>query len=141
MILLDTNVVSELMRPEPEAKVLQWIAAQALEQLYIASITVAEIRRGLVLLSSGDRRQSLEGAFDRFLEQGFGRRVLPFSQSTAAVYAPIYAKRVQAGLAIGEQDLLLAAIAVEHGARIVTRNVSDFEQTGVKLINPWTDDC
>ncbi len=139
MILLDTNVVSELMRPKPAQEVLQWIAAQPLEQLYIASLTVAEIRRGLALLPEGARRQTLEAAFDHFLEQGFGRRVLPFSQSTAAVYAPIYAQRTHAGLGIGELDLLLAAIAAENSARIATRNVSDFEQTGVKVVNPWTD--
>lgn len=138
MILLDTNVVSELMRPTPAPEVLQWIAAQPLEQLYIASLTVAEIRRGLALLPAGARRRKLEVAFDHFLEQGFSRRVLPFSQSTAAVYAPIYAQRMQAGLGIGELDLLLAAIAAEHGAWVATRNISDFDQTGVKIINPWT---
>lgn len=139
MILLDTNVVSELMRPKPDSKVLQWIASQPFEQLYLTSLTVAEIRRGLALLPTGTRRQALEHAFDRFIEQGFSRRILPFAPSTAAVYAPIYAKRVQAGLGIGELDLLLAAIAAEHSARIATRNVSDFEQTGIKVINPWTD--
>lgn len=138
MILLDTNVVSELMRPTPAPEVLQWIAAQPLEQLYIASLTVAEIRRGLALLPAGARRRKLEAAFDHFLEQGFSRRVLPLSQSTAAVYGPIYAQRMHAGLGIGELDLLLAAIATEHGARIATRNISDFDQTGVKIINPWT---
>lgn len=127
------------MRPTPAPEVLQWIAAQPLEQLYIASLTIAEIRRGLALLPSGARRQRLESAFGHFLEQGFSRRTLPFSQSTAAVYAPIYAKRLRAGLGIGELDLLLAGIAAEHGARIATRNVSDFDQTGVKVINPWTD--
>lgn len=140
MILLDTNIVSELMRPQPEPKVLRWIATQPLEQLYIASLTVAEIRRGLALLPQGARRQTLEAAFDRFLQEGFGRRILPFSQSTASVYAPIYAKRVQAGFGIGELDILLAAIAAEHSARIATRNVSDFDQTGLRVVNPWIDE-
>jgi predicted nucleic acid-binding protein len=140
MILLDTNVVSELMRPKPAPEVLRWITAQPLEQLYIASLTVAEIRRGLALLPTGARRKRLEESFDRFLQQGFDRRILSFSESTATVYAPIYAQRMQAGLGIGELDLLLAAIAAEHNAHIATRNISDFEQTGLKVINPWTDD-
>lgn len=139
MILLDTNIVSELMRLQPEPNVLNWLSEQPVEQLCLAALTVAEIRRGLALLPEGARRKNLEAAFDRFLEQGFAGRVLPFSASTAEVYAPIYAKRVQAGLGIGELDLLLAAIATEQGARIATRNTSDFEQTGVKLVNPWEE--
>lgn len=137
MILLDTNVVSEVMRPRPEPKVLNWLAEQPVEQLCLAALTVAEIRRGLALLPEGARRKNLEGSFGRFLEQGFAGRVLPFSGTTAEIYAPIYAKRVHAGLGIGELDLLLAAIATERGACIATRNSSDFEATGVKLVNPW----
>jgi predicted nucleic acid-binding protein len=139
MILLDTNVVSEIMRPKPEPNVLSWIATQSIEQLYIASLTVAEIRRGLALLPEGARKQSLHSAFDRFVAQGFEDRILPFTQHTAEVYAPIYASRVKAGLGVGELDLLLAACAAENGTRIATRNVRDFEHTGVKLINPWTE--
>jgi len=139
MILLDTNVVSELMRRTPAPTVLEWIAAQPIEQLFLASLTIAEIRRGLALLPKGARRSSLESAFTQFLEQGFHQRILPFTRSTAEVYAPIYARRMKAGLGIGELDLLLAGIASEHNARIATRNVTDFEQTGASVVNPWTD--
>jgi predicted nucleic acid-binding protein len=137
MIVLDTNVISELMRPEPEPQVLRWIGDQVADQLYLASITVAEVRRGLALLPAGGRRRKLENAFDRFLERGFSRRILSFSAATATVYAPVYARRVSAGLGIGELDLLLAAIAAEHRAVIATRNTSDFEATGIALVNPW----
>ena len=140
MILLDTNVISELMRPEPEPRVLRWLSAQSLERIHLAALTVAEIRRGLALLPPGARRQSLEQSFDRFLELGFSRRILPFSEASAAVYAPICARRVQAGLGIDELDILLAAIATEHSASIATRNTGDFDRTGVSIINPWTAD-
>ena len=125
------------MRPCPEPRVLNWLAEQPIEQLYMAAITEAEIRRGLALLPEGTRRDNLEDAFTRFLEEGFSGRILSFSESTAAVYAPIYARRVKAGLRIDELGLLLAAIATEHRAAISTRNTSDFEESGVKLINPW----
>lgn len=137
MILLDTNVVSEIMRPQPEPNVLAWLAAQDATRLCLAALTVAEIRRGLERLPSGTRREQLESGFNTFLTQGFSGRVFPFTESTAAIYAPIYAKRVDAGLGVGEIDLLIAAIAAENRASIATRNTSDFEATGLKLINPW----
>lgn len=137
MILLDTDVISELMRPEPAPVVLQWLSTQPVEHLCVAAITVAEIRRGLALLPDGGRRQKLESPFEHFLEQGFCGRILPFTESTVACYAPIYAGRVRAGFGVGELDLLLAAIAVEQSAAIATRNTADFQETGVRLINPW----
>lgn len=137
MILLDTNVISELMRAHPDANVLHWLREQNADQLYLTALAVAEIRRGLALLPDGRKRMKLEGAFQQFLNQGFYDRILPFTSGTSLVYAPIYRARVQLGLAVGELDLLIAAIAKEYQASLATRNTSDFEACGIKLINPW----
>ena len=139
MIILDTNVISELMKKQPDLKVLDWLGRQTSAQIYLTAITVAEIQRGLALLPAGRRRTALEKSFDRFLDLGFRERILSFSPSTAGIYAPIYCARVEAGLGVGELDLLIAAIAREQNASIATRNTGDFEQTGVPLINPWLD--
>lgn len=137
MIVLDTNVVSELMRREPDLRVLDWIRRQNTAQLYLTALTVAEIRRGLALLPDGKRKLDLEKAFDDFLNKGFDQRILPFTMETSRIYAPIYRARVQAGLGVGELDLLIAAIAKQHKADLATRNISDFEACGLRLINPW----
>jgi len=139
MILLDTNVISELMREKPDARVLAWISRQRSNRLYLTAVTVAEIRRGLALLPDGRRRSALESSFDRFLRKGFREKILPFSRSTAEIYAPIYKARQRSGLGLGELDLIIAAIATEHDGRLATRNISDFEETGVELVNPWED--
>lgn len=137
MIILDTNVVSELMRQYPDEKVLDWLRKQHTERLYLTALTVAEIRRGLALLPEGRRKIKLEKAFQDFLDKGFQDRVLPFTGDTTLSYAPIYHARVQAGLGVGELDMLIAAIAKEYRATIATRNTTDFESCGLKLINPW----
>ena len=137
MIVLDTNVLSELMRREPDLRVLDWIRRQNTAQLYLSALTVAEIRRGLALLPDGKRKLDLEKAFDDFLNKGFDQRILPFTMETSRVYAPFYRARVQAGLGVGELDLLIAAIAKQHKADLATRNISDFEACGLRLINPW----
>lgn len=137
MILLDTNVVSEVMRRQPDANVLLWLSEQSADQLYLTALTVAEIRRGLALLPEGKRRMKLEGAFQQFLNQGFQDRILPFTSATSLVYAPIYRARIQSGLGLGELDLLIAAIAKEYQASLATRNTTDVEACGIKLINPW----
>lgn len=139
MIIIDTNVVSELMKKRPNLGVLDWIGRQKLGRIYLTAITVAEIRRGLALLPKGERRTGLEQAFDHFLELGFKERILSFTPATARIYAPIYQARIEAGLGVGELDLLIAAIASEHDAAIATRNTGDFEQTGLRLFNPWLD--
>lgn len=137
MIILDTNVVSELMRAEPDLRVLNWIRRQNKAQLYLTALTVAEICRGLALLPNGKRRLYLEQAFEDFLDKGFHQRILPFTVETSRVYAPIYRARVKAGFWVGELDLLIAAIAREQDAKLATRNTSDFEACGLRLVNPW----
>lgn len=137
MILLDTNVVSELMRAHPDANVLHWVGKQSADQLNLTALTVAEIRRGLALLPDGRRKNKLERAFQQFLNQGFQDCILPFTSATSLVYAPIYRARIQSGLGVGELDLLIAAIAKEYQASLATRNTTDFDACGIKLINPW----
>lgn len=137
MILLDSNVVSELMRREPDPRVLNWIRRQKTAQLYLTALTVAEIRRGLALLPEGKRKRDLQKALEDFLDKGFQQRILPFTTEISHVYATIYRARVKAGLGIGELDLLIAAIAKQHNAALATRNISDFEACGLRLINPW----
>ncbi len=137
MILLDSNVVSELMRREPDTRVLNWMRRQKTAQLYLTALTVAEIRRGLALLPEGKRMRDLQKAFEDFLDKGFDQRILPFTVETSRVYAPIYHARVKAGPGIGELDLLIAAIAKQHNAALATRNISDFEACDLRLINPW----
>jgi predicted nucleic acid-binding protein len=139
MVIIDTNVVSELMKKQPNTNVLDWLGRQKTGQLYLTAMTIAEIRRGLALLSAGQQRTKLEEAFDQFLKLGFKERILSFTPSTAQIYAPIYRARIKAGLGVGELDLLIAAIASERDATVATRNTKDFEQTGVPLINPWLD--
>jgi predicted nucleic acid-binding protein len=125
------------MRAHPDTNVLYWVGEQSADQVYLTALTVAEIRRGLALLPSGRRKIKLEDAFQEFLNQGFQDRILPFTFATSLVYAPIYRARIQSGLGVGELDLLIAAIAKEYQATLVTRNTSDFEACGLKLINPW----
>lgn len=137
MIILDTNVVSELMCPSPDEAVLNWLRTQNPSRVYLTALTVAEIRRGLGLLPKGRRRTKLEAAFATFLAKGFKDRILPFTGKTTEVYAPIYLARIESGLGVGEIDLLIAAIAKEHEARLATRNTKDFESCGLRLINPW----
>ena len=139
MILLDTNVVSEVMRPQPDVNVLRWLGEQQPDQLYLTALTVAEIYRGLALLPNGRKRAKLEAAFQQFLTRGFQDRILSFTSKTSLIYAPVYCARVKAGLGIGELDLLIAAIAKEFKASLATRNTTDFKACGIKLINPWEE--
>jgi len=137
VIILDTNVISELMRTHPETIVLQWLRQQNPEQLFLTAFTVAEIQRGLALLPAGSRKAKLESAFQTFLTEGFQTRILPFTERTIRYYVPLYTARFQAGLSVGELDLLIAAIAKENDATLATRNTKDFGQCGLRLINPW----
>src|SRR5689334_8112163 len=137
MNILDTNVVSELMKAEPEEAVETWVATQPVDGLYITSITQAEILHGILLLPKGKRRQLLEGAADGMFAQDFDDRILPFGSDAAQAYAEIAASRRRAGRPISNFDAQIAAIARVHGAAICTRNVEDFAGCGVKLVNPW----
>lgn len=137
MKILDTNVVSELMREVPDGKVAHWVETQALESLGVSVITLAEIGRGLKRLPEGKRRDGLERRFSEFIERGFRGRVFAFGEGAAGCYGNIAAMREAAGLHVDAVDLMIAAIAKEAGAAVVTRNTGDFEGCGIELVNPW----
>lgn len=137
MILLDTNVISEPLRREPEARVIAWIDAQPLETLYLASITVAELRAGVALLPAGKRRTGLQEALETQVLPLFAGRILPFDSPCTHTYAELIAKARKAGLAIAAADGYIAAIAAANGFAIATRDTSPFEAAGATVINPW----
>ena len=138
MILLDTNVLSELMRPTPHSQVLAWMAAQATLSLYTSSITQAEILHGIMLLAPSRRRRAFEAAAEGMFRDDFTGRVLAFSSEAASRYARIAVDRRSAGRPISQFDAQIAAIARWCGATVATRNTDDFEGCGVDLVNPWT---
>ena len=137
MIILDTNVVSELMKPEPDGAVERWTANQASESLYTTSVTQAEILHGILLLPKGKRRALLEGAAEAMFVEDFADRVLPFGSDAARAYAEIAATRRRSGHPISHFDSQIAAIARVHGATVSTRNTDDFAGCDVRIVNPW----
>jgi predicted nucleic acid-binding protein len=137
MIILDTNVISELMKPTPTARVVAWVAAQPPQSLFTTSITQAEILYGVVMLPAGRRRQAVEAAAEAMFREDFAGRVLSFGSDAALPYARIAVDRRRAGRPISQSDAQIAAIAFCTGATIGTRNVTDFEMCGIDLINPW----
>lgn len=138
MIVLDTNVLSELMRPRPNPDVVAWIDEQRLTTLFVTAVTEAEIRAGIAFLPLGERQQGLAAAADRAFGAVFSTRVLPFGSHAAKAYALIAAARRAAGRPIGVADCQIAAIARSLGASVATRDVNDFEGCGIEVINPWT---
>ena len=137
MILLDTNIVSELMRPAPSQAVMSWLAAQPAASLFISAVTEAELRYGVMLLPEGRKRAELVAAIEGMLAEDFTGRILPFDSAAALAFAGIAAGRRQAGRPISQFDAQIAAITRSRGAELATRNVADFEGCGVEIINPW----
>jgi predicted nucleic acid-binding protein len=135
MIILDTNVLSELMRPEPEAAVLQWMTAQT-DALYVTALSYAEILLGIDLLPQGQRRQHLGEQAAAMFTEDFAGRILSFDGVTAPTYAALVGARQRAGQRLNPVDGMIAAIAHVHGATLATRD-GDFGDCGVPLINPW----
>lgn len=137
MILLDTNVLSELMRPKPSVAVESWMGGHPAASLFISTITEAELRYGVALLPKGDRQRNLLLQVEAMLAEDFAGRILPFDSSAATAYAQIAAARRQAGRPIALADAQIAAIAAARGATVATRNVGDFEGCGIDVLNPW----
>ena len=137
MILLDTNVITEPQRREPNARVLEWIDAQALETLYLSAITVAELRAGIALMPAGKRRDSLHGNLEKRLLPMFANRVLSFDMACTKAYAELLAKCRAAGLAVETANAFIAAVALANGFAVATRDTRPFEAVGVNVINPW----
>lgn len=138
MIILDTNVLSELMRPSPADEVIDWVRSQSASSLYVTAITEAEILFGVQLLPAGKRRSQIESAAVEMFRTDFAGRVLSFGSDAALQYAHIAAQRRRAGRPISHQDAQIASIARTSGAAIATRNVEDFDRCGVRVINPWS---
>lgn len=139
MILLDTNVISELMRPSPSAVVLAWMQALSPIDLATTTITVAELRAGLAVLPEGVRRRDLLARLETLLQQGFGPRIFAFDNAAAGVYGELFAQRQRAGRPVIGFDLLIASVAQSQGFSIATRNVDDFDGCGVAVIDPWAE--
>ena len=137
MILIDTNVVSELMRAVPSQPVLDWFGAQDSGDIFLTAITEAELRTGAALLPTGKRKKLLLTTIDAMIEKDFAGRVMPFDSAAAKAYAKIAIERRCAGRPIMEADCQIAAIARAYGAFVSTRNVSDFEGCGIDIIDPW----
>ncbi|MBA3489575.1 MAG: type II toxin-antitoxin system VapC family toxin [Longispora sp.] len=136
MIIVDTNVLSELMRPSPSSTVIAWVGAQTSDELYATSITLAEIHYGIQRLPNGRRKDLLNSTASEVFN-AFTERILPFDAAAAIHYATIVNDRDQAGLPIDGFDAQIAAICRAHEATLATRNVKDFTQTGINIIDPW----
>jgi predicted nucleic acid-binding protein len=139
MFLIDTNVISELMRATPAPSVLSWFSTQDPSTLYLSAVTEAELRTGIAILPAGQRREGLRAALDATISEDFEGRILPFDTDAAKAYAEIAAGRRSAGRPIADADCQIAAIAREAAMPVVTRNTRDFEGCGIGLINPWDD--
>ncbi|WP_172147550.1 type II toxin-antitoxin system VapC family toxin [Pseudomonas tumuqii] len=137
MILLDTNVLSELMRAKPAPEVLAWVDAQSSRELFISAITVAEILYGIARMSDGKRKQGLLELATLMFEEDFAGRILPFDTEAAIHYAGLAAESEAEGKVVDMADGQIAAIAALHDARVATRNVRHFDYLGVPVINPW----
>jgi predicted nucleic acid-binding protein len=138
MILLDTNVVSELMKSAPDRRVETWLASLPSSSLFTTTIVEAELRYGAAVLPPGRRRESLIADIDGMLTEEFANRILPFDSAAAVAYAAISAERRRAGRPISQLDAQIAAVARSRGAVLATRNGTDFEDCGIKIINPWS---
>jgi predicted nucleic acid-binding protein len=138
MILLDTNVVSELMRPAPDPKVLDWLDGQPAEDVWISAVSVGEIRLGIALLPDGRRKQGLAGLAETMVDEDFSERCLPYDVLAAADYAEIVAVRTHRGRPISVEDAQIAAIARSSGLTLATRNTKDFSDIdALQVVNPW----
>lgn len=137
MIVLDTNVVSEALRPEPDPNVVSWLNSQRAESLHLTSVTFAELLFGLGSMPEGRRRVRLTEALDRILAL-FPGRVLAFDQEAARRYAQMAVTARNAGRPLSTTDGYIAATAAAHGFTVATRNIRDFQDTGVELIDPWS---
>jgi toxin FitB len=140
MIVLDTNVLSEIMKPNPDVHVLSWVDSVPALQTAITAITVAEILYGIGRLPDGARRRKLVSAAEAIFDEEFRDRVFAFDADAAVEYAALVVEREAAGLPISMADAQIAAVCRVHTCTLATRNVRDFEKTGVTTVNPWDDD-
>jgi predicted nucleic acid-binding protein len=138
MIVLDTNVISALMRPHRSVEILHWMDRQAAESLWTTTVSVYEIRAGIGLIPEGRRRRMLEEAFSIGIGRLLGRRILPFDLDAAEHAAVILARRLQGGINKETRDTQIAGIVMSRRATLATRNVKDFDDLDIGLVDPWT---
>jgi predicted nucleic acid-binding protein len=136
--LLDTNVLSELRRPRPEAKVLQFVSGQKLQLLYVSIVTFAEIRFGIELLDDANRRMELNDWLTNVLRPMFDDRVLAITEDIMLKWRLLVEEGRKTGHTFAQPDLMIAATALHHGLTVVSRNTGDFERANVPVLNPWT---
>ncbi len=137
MIVLDTNVISELWKVAPHPGVLAWIDAQAVETLYLSAVTVAELRFGVAAMPAGKRRPIYQERLEREVLPAFTGRVLPFDVDASRVYAELMTRARAAGKGIGTADGYIAASAAARGFTVATRDTGPFEAAGLHVIDPW----
>jgi predicted nucleic acid-binding protein len=138
LIILDTNVVSEPLKPNPDAAVLRWLDRQSPATLYLTTISQAELLAGVLALPAGKRRTELQRVINNELVSLFANRILPFGERSAEAYAHVVTAANVAANPIDFADAAIGAIAIEHNFILATRNVRDFKGTAVKLLNPWS---
>jgi toxin FitB len=137
MVILDTNVISEPLKPAGAPAVLDWLDQQEIDTLYLTTITVAELRFGIAASPLGNRKRRLEEDFEQRILFRFEDRILPFDMTATVACARIRAKVKASGKAIGVADGVIAALAAQRGFSVATRDTSPFEAVGVPVINPW----
>ena len=137
MIVIDTNIISEVMKTSPSLAVLEWLNQQNSNSLFVSTITLGEIEYGLRILPTGKRRYELKEQFEQFMLQAFRQRILVFDEAAARSYGEVMGHRKELGRPMSVPDGQITAIARSRGFGIATRNTSDFEECGVNLFNPF----
>lgn len=140
MFVLDTNVLSEVLKLQPEPKVLRWLSAQRESERYTTAVSMAEMVSGVRMLPEGKRRTELHEQVEWLFSGIFAGRILPFDEMAALEYAELCERRRRIGRPISQSDAQIAAICRARGARLVSRNLKDFEGCGLAVINPWAAD-
>ncbi len=140
MIILDTNVLSEVMKPAPSARVVRWLGKYPALRLFTTTITQAEILYGVELLPKGRRRAALQSAVEAMFAEEFAGRILPFDSEAAQAFPQIACSRRASGRPVTQFDTQIAAIAHARGAAVATRNTADFDHCGITVLNPWSEE-
>ena len=137
--LVDTNVISEVLRPLPDPQVIAWSQRVSKVRLFLSVVSFGEMRKGLTIMPAGARRSQLEKSIDGLIRAWFANRILPMTQSIANRWGALEGQRQLMGRPLHVPDAQIAATGLEHGLTLVTRNVMDFEGIGVTILNPWVD--
>lgn len=137
MIILDTNIISEMMKPYPSDNLISWLDQEDVSKLYITTITIAEISYGINALPEGNKKVLIAEAFSRTIMSGFELRIYPFDESSAYLYGKIMADRKKKGRPLSIPDGQISAIALSRNCTVATRNVNDFVNSGIDIVNPF----